>query len=109
MAAAGITAAVIFSGTDSYRVLKVFELNGTAAVERESAGELDAYVGMNLESGDVITVNSGSVRLSLDNSKVQIIFQIVVVYVQVLRIRRDRLRPVINIAPVNACVRIIEA
>ena len=31
------------------------------------------------------------------------------IYVQVLRIRRDRLRPVINIAPVNACVRIIEA
>lgn len=69
VAAAGITAAVIFSGTDSYRVLKVFELNGSAAVVRESAGELDAYVGMNLESGDVITVNSGSVRLSLDNSK----------------------------------------
>lgn len=69
VAAAGITVAVIFSGTDSYRVLKVFELNGTAAVERESAGELDAYVGMNLESGDVITVNSGSMRLSLDNSK----------------------------------------
>ncbi len=69
VAAAGITAAVIFSGTDSYRVLKVFELNGTAAVARESAGELDAYVGMNLESGDVITVNSGSMRLSLDNSK----------------------------------------
>jgi len=69
VAAAGITMAVIFSGTDSYRVLKVFELNGTAAVERESAGELDAYVGMNLESGDVITVNSGSMRLSLDNSK----------------------------------------
>ena len=69
VAAAGITAAVIFSGSDSYRVLKVFELNGSAAVARESAGELDAYVGMNLESGDVITVNSGSMRLSLDNSK----------------------------------------
>ena len=69
VAAAGITMAVIFSGTDSYRVLKVFELNGTAAVERESAGELDAYVGMNLESGDIITVNSGSMRLSLDTSK----------------------------------------
>lgn len=68
-AAAVITAAVVLSGDESYRVLKVFELNGSAAVTRESAGELDAYVGMNLESGDVVTVNSGTMRLSLDNNK----------------------------------------
>lgn len=68
-AAAAITAAVVFSGEESYRVLKVFELNGSAAVTRESAGELEAYVGMNLESGDVVTVNSGTMRLSLDNNK----------------------------------------
>lgn len=68
-AAAAITVAVVFSGGESYRVLKVFELNGTAAITRESAGELDAYEGMNLESGDVITVNSGTMRLSLDSNK----------------------------------------
>ncbi len=68
-AAAVITAAVVLSGDESYRVLKVFELNGSAAVTRESAGELDAYVGMNLESGDIVTVNSGTMRLSLDNNK----------------------------------------
>lgn len=68
-AAAVITAVVVLSGGESYRVLKVFELNGSAAITRESAGELDAYVGMNLESGDVVTVNSGTMRLSLDNNK----------------------------------------
>lgn len=55
---------------DSYRVLKVFEMSGETTVTREGSGELAAYVGMNLESGDLISVGEGStIRLSLDGDK----------------------------------------
>ena len=67
---AGIVAGVLLTRQDTYRVLKVFELMGTASVTRESAGDLDAYVGMNLESGDVVSVDDGSnMRISLDSDK----------------------------------------
>ena len=68
--AGGVTAGVILTREDAYRVLKVFELTGSATVSREAAGDLDAYVGMNLESGDTLTVGEDSImRLSLDNDK----------------------------------------
>ncbi|MCI5752289.1 MAG: FecR domain-containing protein [Oscillospiraceae bacterium] len=70
--AGGITAAVVLTsgGTDAYRVLKVFELTGSAVISREGAGDIDAYVGMNLESGDTLTVGEDStLRLSLDGDK----------------------------------------
>ncbi|MDD7428235.1 MAG: FecR domain-containing protein [Oscillospiraceae bacterium] len=68
--AGGVTAGVILTREDAYRVLKVFELTGSATVSREAAGDLDAYVGMNLESGDTISVGADStMRLSLDNDK----------------------------------------
>ena len=68
--AAGIAAGVLLTRQDSYRVLKVFELMGTASVTRESAGDIDAYVGMNLESGDVVSVDDNSnMRISLDSDK----------------------------------------
>ena len=55
---------------DTYRVLKVFEMSGEATVSREGSGELAAYVGMNLESGDTVSVaEGGTVRLSLDGDK----------------------------------------
>ena len=68
----GTAAAVGISMTkeDAYRVLKVFEMSGEATVTREGSGELAAYVGMNLENGDRISVGEGStIRLSLDGDK----------------------------------------
>lgn len=69
-AAAAVTGAVIIlNSEEAYRVIKVFELEGSAFVERE-AGKLDAYVGMNLENGDVLSVDDNSlVRISLDGDK----------------------------------------
>ena len=65
-AAVGIT----LTKEDTYRVLKVFEMSGETTVTREGSGELAAYVGMNLESGDLISVGEGStIRLSLDGDK----------------------------------------
>lgn len=65
-----VAAGVILSQDDSYRVLKVFELDGEAIVSRVDTGDLDAYEGMNLESGDMLTVGEdSSIRLQLDDDK----------------------------------------
>ncbi len=75
VAVAAVTGAAVAIGTilnseEAYRVLKVFELAGEASVSREGTGEIDAYVGMNLESGDVLTVDEEStMRISLDEDK----------------------------------------
>ncbi|MGN0588350.1 MAG: FecR domain-containing protein [Ruminiclostridium sp.] len=73
VAVTGTATAVIIANTsadNTYRVLKVFELSGSAVVSRQGAGDLDAYVGMNLESGDTLSVNSGStLRISMDGDK----------------------------------------
>lgn len=71
IAAAAVTAAVIIiNSEDAYRVIKVFEIEGKAVVARENIGELEAYEGMNLESGDVLSVGAGSfMRISLDGDK----------------------------------------
>lgn len=65
-----VAAGVVLSQDDSYRVLKVFELEGEAIVSRLDTGDLDAYEGMNLESGDMLTVGEdSSIRLQLDDDK----------------------------------------
>lgn len=69
-AAVTVTAVVVINSEDAYRVIKVFELDGEAVVARENTGELEAYEGMNLESGDILYVDVGStMRLSLDGDK----------------------------------------
>ena len=68
--AAAVAVGVAVNREDTYRVLKVFEMTGMAVVDREGSGELEAYVGMNLESGDTLTVGDDStLRISMDNDK----------------------------------------
>ena len=71
IAVVGGTAAVVgynVTKEDAYRVLKVFEMEGASIVSREGSGDLEAYVGMNLESGDVLSVGDEStLRVVLDN------------------------------------------
>ena len=68
--AAAVAVGVAVTKEDTYRVLKVFEMTGTAMVAREGSGELEAYVGMNLESGDTLTVdNDSTLRISMDSDK----------------------------------------
>ena len=73
IAVVGGTAAVVgynVTKEDAYRVLKVFEMEGASIVSREGSGDLEAYVGMNLESGDVLSVGDEStLRVVLDNDK----------------------------------------
>ncbi len=71
-AAAGTAAVVIVLSTmpEAFRLLKIFEMTGTSVVTRADAGTIDAYAGMNLESGDIIEVGEEStMTLSLDSNK----------------------------------------
>lgn len=65
-----ITLLLVLGKGDVYRVIKVLELDGSATVEREKVGELQAYEGMALQSGDKISVPSNSmVVLQMDDDK----------------------------------------
>ena len=69
--AGGIALAVTLThGTDSYRSILVYELEGTAEIEREGTGTFSAAENLYLESGDKVTVASASsMRLKLDDDK----------------------------------------
>jgi len=55
---------------ESYRMIKVMSVDGTAIVERESVGTLDAYADMKLENGDKLSVEANSsLVLNLDDDK----------------------------------------
>lgn len=61
---------MIFNKEDAYRVIKVLEIDGASVVEREDVGEIQAYAGMALQSGDKISVQSNStIILQLDDDK----------------------------------------
>lgn len=69
-AAAVVGTVIVLNSEEAYRVVKVFELNGNAVVTRENTGDIDAYAGMNLESGDILSVEENStLRISLDSDK----------------------------------------
>lgn len=68
--AAVVGTVIVLNSEEAYRVVKVFELNGSAVVTRKNTGDIDAYAGMNLESGDVLSVEENStLRISLDSDK----------------------------------------
>ena len=54
---------------ESYRVVKIYELDGTATVTREETGEIDIYPNMVLASGDEVFLKEGLMTLKLDEDK----------------------------------------
>ncbi len=59
-----------FRGEEFYRSILIYELEGTANIEREGAGEIRAAEDLYLESGDRLTVaDESSMRLKLDDDK----------------------------------------
>lgn len=65
-----VAIAVAVNQPDAYRMIKIFDLIGSATIERSGIGELDAYTEMNLESGDIVDVHDGSImHLNLDDDK----------------------------------------
>lgn len=70
LVAGAVAAIILFNRQESYRVIKVVELKGTAIVERESTGQLQAYVGMNLQSGDRLVFDDiSTTTIMLDDDK----------------------------------------
>ncbi len=68
-AAAIVVTVIMLSGEEAYRILKIFEVNGTGNVDRQST-VISAYEGMKLESNDTLSVgNESTIRLSLDDNK----------------------------------------
>lgn len=58
------------SGEESYRSIMVYELEGSAVIERADIGTINAAENLYLESGDRVCVKEDSMmRLKLDNDK----------------------------------------
>ncbi len=60
---------VVFFKEETYRVLKVFNVQGEATVTRKDIGEIDPYNNMVLESGDDISLVTGEMSLQADEDK----------------------------------------
>ena len=60
---------LIFGKEESYRVVKIYELDGTATVTREETGEIEIYPNMVLASGDEVYLKEGLMTLKLDEDK----------------------------------------
>lgn len=73
VAAVIVLAVVLVLGTggqESYRSIRIVELDGGVTIDREGVGNLEASVNMNLTSGDRISTSAGSyVVLRLDDDK----------------------------------------
>ena len=69
-AAAGIAAFLLNSGEETYRSVMIYELDGSAVIERADIGTIDAAENLYLQSGDRVRVMEDSMmRLKLDNDK----------------------------------------
>lgn len=67
-----IAAAVLFfmGQKKGYRIIKIYELDGRAVIDREKTGEMEAYENLTLLSNDFLRVHEESyVRLRMDEDK----------------------------------------
>ncbi|MBP5262056.1 MAG: FecR domain-containing protein [Clostridiales bacterium] len=69
VAAVVTTLVIVFTKDDSYRLLKLYEFEGTGAVTREGKGEITPYANMVLESGDNIRLDTGRMTIQADEDK----------------------------------------
>ena len=74
LAGAVVAAAVLIfflmSGKEDYRSIQVYEVTGTARVERAGVGTMDVYQGMMLQPEDTVSVSEeSSLQLKLDDDK----------------------------------------
>ena len=67
--AVAIVLVAVFSKGNSYRLLKLFEFEGTGTVTRESKGDITPYPNMVLESGDTISLDTGLMTIQADDDK----------------------------------------
>ena len=69
VAVAAVAGFLIFGKNNSYRLLKIFEFEGTGSVERPEIGELEPYENMVLESGDTVSLKKGKMVVRADEDK----------------------------------------
>ena len=68
--AIAIGVAVAIPKEETYRVIQVYEIDGTAQVTREEIGQMDAYENMQLQSNDQADTGSDSyVQMKMDEDK----------------------------------------
>ena len=66
---AAIILIFILTQKESYRIVKIYEFDGTATVTRKDTGEIDMYPNMVLQSGDEVYLQKGILTLKLDEDK----------------------------------------
>lgn len=69
IAAAAIIILLLVNKKDSYRIIKVYEIEGEATVKRQGKGDIQVYNNMLLQSGDTISLKQGTMTLKLDDDK----------------------------------------
>lgn len=68
--ALAVGVAIAIPKEETYRVIQVYEIDGTAQVTREDIGQMDAYVNMQLQSNDQADTGSDSyVQMKMDEDK----------------------------------------
>ena len=67
--AVAVTIVALNRKADTYRLLKMFEFEGTGIVSREGKGDITPYTNMVLESGDKISLNTGILTIQADDDK----------------------------------------
>ena len=67
--AVAITIVAVRNKADTYRLLKLFEFEGTGNVSREGKGDITPYTNMVLESGDRISLQTGTMTIQADDDK----------------------------------------
>ncbi len=66
---AAVIVFIVLNGKDAYRIIKIYEVSGTAVVTRDDIGEIEPYNNMVLESGDNVFLDKGQMTLRLDEDK----------------------------------------
>ena len=69
IAAATAVVLLLRNKEEEYRLLKIFEVDGTANVFREKKGDIAPYVNMVLESGDKVSLDAGKLSIQADDDK----------------------------------------
>lgn len=64
-----VGAIVLTQKNKGFRIVKIYEINGTTTVNRGKKGDMDAYQNMVLQSGDEVFIQKGTTTLKLDDDK----------------------------------------
>lgn len=67
--AVAVTLFFVLPKNESYRLLKMYEFEGTGTVTRAGKGDITPYANMVLESGDKISLDTGVLTIQADDDK----------------------------------------